>query len=64
MDGGQPDGGLKHISALAQNRLYTPLDYNYFAIKHSKQAPWPRPKYGAVGKEAPGRWGSLRHMNS
>ena len=41
LDNGQPDGGLKHISALAQNRLLTPLDYKYFAIKHSNQPPGP-----------------------
>ena len=40
----QPDGGLKHISVLAQNKLLTPLDYSYFAIKHSNQAPEPCPQ--------------------
>ena len=37
---------VKTQSALAQNRLLTPLDYNYLAIKHSNQAPWACPQIG------------------
>ena len=51
----QPDGGLKHISVLAQNKLLTPLDYSKGAEFLSSQAPVPCPQLGAGGMEAPGR---------
>ena len=60
----QPDGGLKHISVPAQNRLLTPPDYSIGCSAPLKPGPRTLSTIGGRRYGGARKAGSLRQMNN